>query len=316
MITMILFGNRIRSVLLSFLITLIVSNGHTLENKILFTIDNEIITSIDLLQEKNYLTSLNKNLQNLDANRLNLVARDSLIREKIKKLEILNFTNKIEPNKNVVDDLIKSIYLRLGLKSEKEFIKYIEIFNINLEEIRKKIAIESLWNELIFLKFSNKVKINKTKFEKIVNNKNYSEIKSYLFSEILFNASSKEDYKNKLENIKKTINDNSFENAAVVYSIADSAKFGGKLAWIKEESLNAEISNKIKNLKIGDYSDTILTPGGFLILKIEDAKIEKRKIDVNTEMQSLIKNETNKQLNQFSNIYYNKIKKNFEVNEF
>mgnify|MGYP001321479549 FL=1 len=141
---MILFGNRIRSVLLSFLITLIVSNGHTLENKILFTIDNEIITSIDLLQEKNYLTSLNKNLQNLDANRLNLVARDSLIREKIKKLEILNFTNKIEPNKNVVDDLIKSIYLRLGLKSEKEFIKYIEIFNINLEEIRKKIAIESL----------------------------------------------------------------------------------------------------------------------------------------------------------------------------
>ena len=313
---MILFGNRIRSVLLSFLITLIVSNGHTLENKILFTIDNEIITSIDLLQEKNYLTSLNKNLQNLDANRLNLVARDSLIREKIKKLEILNFTNKIEPNKIVVDDLIKSIYLRLGLKSEKEFIKYIEIFNINLEEIRKKIAIESLWNELIFLKFSNKVKINKTKFEKIVNNKNYSEIKSYLFSEILFNASSKEDYKNKLENIKKTINDNSFENAAVVYSIADSAKFGGKLAWIKEDSLNSEISNKIKNLKIGDYSDTILTPGGFLILKIEDAKIEKRKIDVNTEMQSLIKNETNKQLNQFSNIYYNKIKKNFEVNEF
>ena len=102
MITMILFGNRIRSVLLSFLIILNISHGHTLENKILFTIDNEIITSIDLLQEKNYLTSLNKNLQNLDENRLNLVARDSLIREKIKKLEILNFTNKIEPNKNAV----------------------------------------------------------------------------------------------------------------------------------------------------------------------------------------------------------------------
>ena len=315
MTTMILFGNKIRIVLLSFVLILITSHVNSLENKILYTIDNEIITSIDVQQEINYLTSLNKNLLNLEKNRINLVARESLIREKIKKLEILKFTDKIEPNKNVVDDLVKSIYLRMGLKSEKEFKNYVKNFNISLEEIHNKIGIETLWNELIFLKFSNEVKTDKKKLEKILRNKNRSTVKSYLFSEILFNVSSKGEYKNKIKNIKKAINDNGFENAAVIHSISDSSKFGGKLGWIKEDSLSVKILKKIKNLKKNGYSEPILTPGGFLILKIEDIKIEKVKVDVESEMQKLIKNETNRQLNQFSNIYYNKIKKNFTINE-
>ena len=106
-----------------------------------------------------------------------------------------------------------------------------------------------------------------------------------------------------------------FENAAITYSIADSAKLGGKVGWIEENSLNTKIQNKLSNLDKGELSSPIITPGGFLILKIDNIKLKERKINLNKDVENLIKLETNKQLNQYSNIYFSKIEKNYKINE-
>ncbi len=315
MITMTLFGNKIVYFFIVFLFINLINQAKSIENKILVKVDNEIITTLDILNEANYLKSLNKNIQNLDKDKLFSVAKESLIREKIKKNEILNHTNKIEPNKDLINNLLKSIYTRLGLKSKKEFQNYIENFDVPISEIENKIAIETLWNELIYLKFSNKIKINKEELKKKLLMKNNKIINNYLLSEILFSISDNSEFEKKLNKIKKNIDENGFENAALINSISDSSKLGGKLGWIKENSLNIEIQKKIKNLKIGDYTDPILTPGGFLILKIDNIKIENIEIDIETELKNSIRTETNKQLNQYSNIYFKKIKKNFQINE-
>ena len=59
----------------------------------------------------------------------------------------------------------------------------------------------------------------------------------------------------------------------------------------------------------------IVIPGGFLILKIENTREIDVEFDLEQEIQNIIKKKTNEQLNQLSNIYFNKIKKNIEVNE-
>ena len=310
------FGNKIIYSLIVSIFIIFLNSAKSIENKIVVKVDNEIITSLDIIKEINYLSSLNKNIQNLDKERRYAIAKDSLIKEKIKKIELLNYTNKIEQSKDLMNNLLKSMYLRMGLKSKNEFINYITNFDINISDIENKISIETLWNELIYYKFSNKIKIDKEELKKKAEIKSDKKTKEYLLSEIIFNISNNKDLDIKFKNITKNIEDNGFENAALIHSISESSKLGGKIGWIKENSLNKEIKIALNNLKKGNYTDPILTPSGFLILKIEDVKIKKININTDTEIQNLMRIETNKQLNQFSNIYFRKIKKNFQIHEF
>ena len=227
----------------------------------------------------------------------------------------MNYTKKLEQNKDLINNLLKSMYSRLGLKSKDEFLNYIKNYNLNINEIEKKITIETLWNELIYYKFSNKVKINQEDLRKKAITKKNTKIKDYLLSEILFNISNNKELDVKLKNIINNIESNGFENAALIHSISDSSKLGGKIGWINENSINNDIKNALKNLKIGDYTDPILTPSGFLILKIDEIKTKQIDVDINKEIQNLVKIETNKQLDQYSNIYFKKIKKNSQIDE-
>jgi len=90
---------------------------------------------------------------------------------------------------------------------------------------------------------------------------------------------------------------------------------GGNIGWVNENSLNENIKEKIALLKEGEISDPIKIRNNFLILKIN--KIENTKIDLNEEkeLNKLIQNETNKQLNQFSRMYFDKLKINYSINE-
>ena len=146
--------------------------------------------------------------------------------------------------------------------------------------------------------------------------KDNKQIKTYLLSEILFNISNNAELKIKSEEIKNSILNVGFENTALIYSISDNSKIGGKLDWIKENSLNNKVRNELNNMNIGDLTNPIITPGGFLILKIEDIELKKGKFNLEAELENLIKIETNTQLNQYSNIYFNKISKNFKIDEF
>jgi len=309
------FGNKILFFLILSISIFFLSSAKSIENKIIVKVDNEIITSFDVIKEIDYLSLLNKNINKLDREKKYTIAKESLIKEKIKIIELMNYTSRLEQNKDLINNLLKSMYSRLGLKSKDEFLIYIKNFNLSINEIEKKITIETLWNELIYYKFSNKIKINQEDLRKKAITKKNKKIRDYLLSEILFNISNNKELDIKLKNIINNIENNGFENAALIHSISESSKLGGKIGWINESSINNDIKNALKNLKVGDYTDPILTPSGFLILKINEIKTKQIDIDINKEVKNLIKIETNKQLDQDSNIYFKKIKKNSQIDE-
>ncbi len=312
---MMLFGNKKIQLFVFIIFFFLSGNLHALENKILIKVNNEIITSLDINNEINYLIALNKKIENLDKEKKYNIAKNSLIREKIKRIEILNYTKKIEIEEKISDEILKATYSRLGINSKDEFLKYIKNYNMDINTIVEKISIEALWNQLIVSKFSDKIKINKDQIKKKILIKDNKEIKSYLLSEILFNVSNNNELQIKFNKIKGSIEELGFENTAAIYSVSDSSKIGGKLEWINESVLNEKIRNQLDNISIGSLTNPIVTPGGFLLLKIEDIRLTKKKIDLDNELKIMVNNESNKQLNQYSNIYFNKISKNFQIDE-
>ena len=156
--------------------------------------------------------------------------------------------------------------------------------------------------------------INKEKiFNQVVKNPD----KKLLLSEILFQSSNESQMKIKYQKIQADIKKEGFKNAALIHSISNSSTVGGEIGWFDKNSLNELIKKNISNLKIGDYSKPILTAGGFLIIKIEDIKDNDiQASDIDNKVNALIRAKTNQQLNQYSNIYYNKIKKDLVINEF
>ena len=304
-----------RLLLISIIIFIPLKNIYALENKIVAKIENEIITTVDIEKEKNYLKALNPNILNIDQDNLNLISRNSLIREKIKENEILKYTDKIKLNENFLNGLIEQRYSRLKLNNKEQFLNYIKQYNIDIKTIEEKLSIEAIWNQLIYQKFSNKIKIDQNKLREEIKIKFSKEEKNYLLSEILFSINNKNDLEKKYIEIIDNINNKNFESAALIHSISDSSSLGGKLGWIKESSLNETINSQLSNLKKGDVSKPIFTPNGYLILKIDEIEYIKKEYDEINELNELVKLKTNQQLNQQSIIYFNKIKKNTNINE-
>ena len=304
-----------RLLLISIIIFIPLKNIYALENKIVAKIENEIITTVDIEKEKNYLKALNPNIKNIDQDNLNLISRNSLIREKIKENEILKYTDKIKLNENFLNGLIEQRYSRLKLNNKEQFLNYIKQYNIDIKTIEEKLSIEAIWNQLIYQKFSNKIKIDQNKLREEIKIKFSKEEKNYLLSEILFSINNKNDLEKKYIEIIDNINNKNFESAALIHSVSDSSSLGGKLGWIRESSLNETINSKLSNLKKGDVSKPIFTPNGYLILKVDEIEYIKKEYDEINELNELIKLKTNQQLNQQSIIYFNKIKKNTNINE-
>ena len=169
-----------------------------------------------------------------------------------------------------------------------------------------------MWNQLIFNKFKQNVKIDRELIKNELSNN--SKQKEFLLSEILFNINENEKIDKKIDLLEKEIKDKGFSQAALIYSISDTASKGGQLGWVKETIISSKIKKNIKKIKIGNYSKPIVVPGGFLILSIEDIREVENDFDLNTEINKIIKEKTNEQLNQFSNIYFKKIKKNVAIN--
>ena len=303
-------------ILISLTLTTLIQVANSYENRIILKIDREIVTSLDIKNEARYLSALNPKIMELDEDKIFDISKNSIIRENIKKIEILKNTKDIEVNNDFLEKIIESRFKSLGLNSKDEFIKYLEKFGTKIDTVAQKIAIEAMWNQLIFFKFSKNVKINKEKLKKdIEKNKNLTETRQFLLKEILFNIEENSNFDERYEQIKKSISETGFENAASIYSISDTAKVGGLLGWVDENSFNSKIKSALFGLKLNEYSKPIIITGGFLILQISDIKIIKKKLDIDKELEKIINAETNRQLNQFSNIYFNKIKKEVSINE-
>ena len=305
---------KFKKILLIFFYSLIASsNASAIENKILFKVNNEIITSIDILTELKYLETINSDFIKMPKKKAFEIAKKSLIREKIKVIELKKFFEEIKIEDEFLNRLLIDRFKSINIKSIYDFEKYFLLLDISPSLIKKKISIEVMWNQLIFNKFKQNVKINKEDIKNELLTKDKQ--KEYLLSEILFTINDNEKLDKKTNLLKKEIDDKGFAQTALKYSISDTSNMGGKLGWVKETIMSSKIKKIIKEIKINNYTNPIVIPGGFLILKIEDIREVDSDFDLDSETNKIIKEKTNEQLNQLSNIYFNKIKKNIIINE-
>lgn len=308
-----MFNKKILIFLVFFYIT--ITNALSLENKILIKVDNEIITTVDVLNESKYIKAMNKSLEDLNENDLWKISINSITNEKIRMVEILNHIDEIKVKDENLKFVMESIYKKLGFEELEEFKNYLKLKNVEYEFLKKKVEIESLWNELVYAKYFDKVFIDKENLLKKIKNENKETIKSYLLSEIVFDITDDTSLDQKFKLIENEIKKSGFESAAFSFSISNSSKSGGNIGWVNEDTINQKLKNEIKKIELGQYTKPIVIPGGVLILKLEDIKEIKNEIDIDSKLNELIRYSTNEQLNQFSNIYFNKVKKNIKINE-
>ena len=284
-----------------------------IENKILFKVNNEIITSIDILTELKYLGIINKDLEKTTKNQAFEIVKRSLIREKIKEIELKKLLKEIEVEEKFLNNVLIDYFKSINIKTISEFENFFISKDINPNLVKKKISIEILWNQLIYSKFKQNVKIDRESIQnELLNN---VKKKEFLLSEILFNINESEKLNDKIVLLKKEIKEKGFSQTALTYSISDTSNKGGKLGWVSETIMNKKIKNEVKKIKVGNYTNPIVIPGGFLIIKIEDIRELDNSSNLNDEIEKIIKERTNEQLNQFSNIYFNKTKKDVVINE-
>ena len=292
-----------------------ISKPFSLENKILFKVNNDIITSIDIEEEYKYLIALNDNLKKLSQNEIIEIAKKSIIKEKIKIIEInKNFQNPKIPDE-FLETILENFYRRLNIDNLDDFKKYLISKNVKYQDVKNKIEIESLWNELIIAKFSSKIQINENEIRNnlIKNQEKFS--KSYLLSEIFFEISNSSQLNKKYQEIIEIIQKKGFENAAASISTSNTANQGGKIGWIDEDALNENLKKILSELNVNEITKPLTMPGGFMILKINEIKKKAKKQNIENELQKIINFKKNDQLNQFSKIYFNKVKINIKIHE-
>tara|TARA_B100000524_G_scaffold334854_1_gene223689 strand:+ start:164 stop:1093 length:930 start_codon:yes stop_codon:yes gene_type:complete len=277
-------------------------------------VNQEIITNIDIDFEKKYLVSLNPNLKKLDQSRITNYAKDSLINEIIKRIEIEK-KYKIAPNEQLLSKVITDIYSSIGISSLNEFENYLSQNDIDIKRVKEKISIEIAWNDLVVKTFSNEIEINNDLLLKEIEKFDEKVIDNLLLSEIIFTIENKNDLDLKYEEIKQSVDEIGFEETARIYSLSDSKKNGGSLGWIYKNQLSKEIKDGLNGVIVGNITKPIITSGGFLILKLNDLKSENIQIDKDKQLKKMIEFETERQFTRFSTLYYKRIYNSSEINE-
>jgi peptidyl-prolyl cis-trans isomerase SurA len=300
---------------LMFIFFILTTNTFGLENKILVKIEREIITNIDIENEKKYLLALNKNIKDLSESEIFKISKNSIIKEKIQSIEIKKNFKDLKIPKKYLDKILENVYQRIGITDLDAFKDYLKNNDVDYEFARNKIEIEALWNELIIAKFSSNIKINEKKIHQDLLENNSKFLKSFLLSEIFFESSNKNEAQEIYNKIKKTIKKEGFDRAVLTYSLSSTSKNNGDLGWIAENSLNNKLKKTFLNMKKGDFTDLIAVPGGFMILKIKDIKEIENNQNIEKELKKIINIKKNNQLNQYSKMYFSKIKKNILINE-
>ena len=301
-------------IIVIFTIILNIQNLTAFENKILFKIDNEIVTTIDIYEEIKFLKVFNPEINSLSDVELFEISKNSLIKDKIKKIEIMKFVRELKVDDKFLLKLIERKYSRLNINSIKNFEKYLKKENLNIEIVKKKFIIELMWNDLIYQKFSKKVVIDKERIKNEISQNSQKKFqKEFLLSEIVFNVANKDEFNNKYQKILLDIEKVGFKKTALIHSNSDTATNGGLIGWVKEVNLNKSLKKVISELKPGQFSKPVRTSSGFIIIKIDDEKEYVSKFNLADKIDEITRFKTNEQLNQFSNMYLNKLKKNLII---
>ena len=305
---------KISFILLSLILYFQILNA--LENKILFKIDNEIITTLDIYEEIKFLKAFNPEVNSLDESELFEISKNSIQKNIIKKIELNKVVEELKIDDKFLLRLIVSKYSKIGIDSLEKFEAFLKEKNLDVKSIKEKFYIELIWNDYIYQKFYKKVIVDREKIKKeVLSNSEQQNRKELLLSEINFSVTSKIDFEDKYKRILSDLEKIGFQKTAIMYSNSETASNGGLIGWVKEDNLNLTIKKIISNLKIGQVSKPIRTSSGFIILKIEDEREYLTSLNINEKVEEIVKFKTNDQLTQFSSMYFNKIKKNLIVND-
>lgn len=285
-----------------------------IENKIILKVENHIITSLDIFEEIKNLKFFNKNLNQIKNEEIYQIALQSILNQKIKEIEISKKFDEIKlDDENYLNFLIESKYKSLGYETLTEFKKELTNKKINFNNFEEKIKIDILWSQIIYSKYYSKIKINEKELRKeILSKKNISN--SYELSEIVFNIENVNEVNIKYQLIKEDIQKLGFDNAALKNSISTTASSGGNLGWIDEKQINSKLRNELNNTQVGNITKPIRIPGGFIILKKNDVKKTEVNLNIEQELKKLIDYNQETQLRNYSNVYFNKIKKDLKIN--
>lgn len=279
-------------------------------------IDDQIITNIDVKDEKNYLLALNPGLKNLSNEEINRYALDSLINEKIKKIEIEK-RFEILVNNEMINKIISDLYMGIGIANVEEFKSHLKNFDINMDLVKNKISVEIAWNDYIFNNYNKAVLVDEDKIrDKIKKLSKKNLVENIFLSEIIFTVNEGENLNSKFNQIKNSINDIGFEETAKIYSVSESRKNGGKIGWVFKSQLSNKILNEIEKIDIGELTVPITTPGGFILLTINEKKNELIQIDENEQFEKAVKFEKNRQLTMYSTLQYKRAYNKTLINEF
>ena len=284
---------------------------------IIYVVENTPITNIEINNEINYLLLINQELRKIDKKSLVQYASKSILKEKIKEIEVKKYF-EFGQNHKIINGNLNKLMSSLNIKNENEFNKLLAELNLSRNFLSKKIEIELIWNRLIYEMYKDKITINEEKIKKNLEiniNDQSNKIDEFLLYEILFSPNTTSDLEIELSKIKKSINDVGFENTANIFSVSSSSKFGGKIGWVNKNHLSKTIIDTIQKLDLGMYSDPINVPTGKLILMIKDKRKVENNLSLEEELSKIITAEKNKQLNQFSSIYYKKVELDTEIYE-
>ena len=310
--------NKYKSSLLLTLLTILsFVNINAFSNiKIEVKIDDKIITNYDIQKESEYLKILNPNLYELEEKRLLELSKISLINETIKYNEIQKISFPISNDNTFVNEYFNNLYKKLNLENKDDFENFLKKNKTySFEEVKEKINIELYWNELIYNKYNKLVKIDENLLLEKIKNAVNEEQKEYNLLEIVFQKKRDLKLDDQINEIKSSIDQIGFKNSANIFSISESSKFGGDLGWIKESSLSEEIAENLKLLKQGDLTNVLKIGNNYLLLKINEIRINKNSINIDEELKKLINIERNNQLNIYSRIFFNKSKINYSIDE-
>ncbi len=278
---------------------------------IILKINDEILTNVDINNEKKYLFEINPNLKNLSEKEMNKLSKNSLIRQIIKRNEVKKYF-KFEDKSKLENKLLKENYLKYGFNNKSEFSVYLNEKDLDINIIKERLLTDRLWNSFIYEKYKNKIKIDKEAIERktkaLIDNQ--EKVIELNLSEILFGTETSH------SELIFFIEKYGFVSAANKYSIADTSTFGGKIGWINMNNINDKLKKKIVGLDIGEISNPIDFPNGRLIIKINDRREIKSKINLNEEIDKQINFIKNQQLKNFSLNYFKKLKKNSVIYEY
>ena len=285
--------------------------------KILYVVEDNLITNIDIKNEINYLLLINNELSKISPELLVEYSTKSLLREKIKEIELKKRIN-IDSYDDVVQINVDRFKKRLNLTNENSYEELLNSLNLNKNYIFNKIKIETLWNKYIFERFKNTISVNKDQIKRELEEKintTSNEVEEFFLHEIIFNANTKEKLQNEYIKIINSISEIGFQNTASIFSNASSSKYGGEIGWVNISQLSRKIIKEVATLKIGEISKPIDIGNRKMILFLKDKRQVSKKISFEEEYEKAVILDGEQQLDKLSEIYFKKIELDTKIYE-